>query len=659
MKQTYRIFRIVLIIIILGISNGQNQGQDKAVYKIQVASFPQSYPPDQIQRDLNLANPLSVHFLNNRYKYCLGEFASFNEATQFLPNVNVPGAFVVRIPVAQTQTNVPETTPTTVATNPAQAVVQQPSKPVTQQVTETFYAIQVAASRSFIEPATIKRQAGTAQDVGYFTKDGWYKYYTGQYPTEQDATAAMNQMRLNGFVTQVTATREVVVQETTQPAVQTPVGQPIVTGESAQAINRDSLATKEASDLAAKEYYNEAIRKADSVYYQIGNLLVARKLYREASGIDPEKNYPRDQIREIDIRMKAEQSKGLFGKVKLITAFIVVIIVVMIIVLIITLFLRSSRKRTQKQTQTLSHEYQDAVTEYLFDERGVRPPILSQADTERKKQVLIDEIMQLYANLSGEISNKLRELYVDLGLDNESVQKTKSPQWHIRAKGFRELAQMNIRVVNDEIEKCLNSTNNVLRMEAQLALVRLNFDDPFFFLDKLEQTFTSWEQLHVYEMIQRYQISVPNFTRWINSRNESVVVFCLRMIRAFKQGDTYAQILPLLKSHSKEIREETIITLGELENPDVLPVLKEKFPGEEQSSKVLILKAMTKLPDESNIEFLRQVLEPSNELRLEAAEALARIESFGVRGIETILKRSDEDLQAVAKHILDTKIHRR
>ena len=95
-------------------------------------------------------------------------------------------------------------------------------------------------------------------------------------------------------------------------------------------------------------------------------------------------------------------------------------------------------------------------------------------------------------------------------------------------------------------------------------MIRLNYEDPFAFLDKLVKPFTSWEQLHVYEMINRHQITVPDFGQWLNSRNETVVVFSIRMIRAFKQSESFEKLYPLLDHRNPEIREEAIVTLGEL-----------------------------------------------------------------------------------------------
>ena len=107
---------------------------------------------------------------------------------------------------------------------------------------------------------------------------------------------------------------------------------------------------------------------------------------------------------------------------------------------------------------------------------------------------------------------------------------------------------------------------------------------------------------------------------------------------------------------NNDIKNEAIVTLGELNVLEVLPEFKARYPQEDQAGKILILQAMSKMPEESNIDFLTGILEPSNELRIEAADALSRIESFGVRGIENILQRSDDDLQAVARHILDNKL---
>lgn len=571
--------------------------QERTVYKIQVASFLSEYPAEDIQRDLELEQPLTIHFINGRYKYCVGAYDTFEAAAADLNSIPVGGAYVIQVSAAAGQAPQETSTQTTQPTPEEQPTGQQQE---TETREFTVYVVQVAASRVFIQPDNVKSRVGVSDEVNYFTRDGWYKYYVGRFDTEEAATARLNELAVNGFVSSFVETREVPVGSAGRPTQDISTD---TTGQQQESAVADTVSGQPGyglRDSDIRELYSVKIHEADSAY-DAGAMLVARKLYREALVLSPEMEWPKLRIREIDAQLKEEKSRPLFNRIPLLTVIILIIIVMMIIVLIITLIYRTRRKRITKRDQAASQQYQDAVTEYLFDEKAEQPATLRQADSPQKKQVLIDEIMQLYANLSGEIANRLRELYIDLGLDNESVQKTKSPQWHIRAKGFRELAQMNIKTVNDEIERCLNSPNDVLRMEAQLALVRLNYDDPFSFLDKLEKPFTSWEQLHVFEMMKRYQIETPDFTRWINSSNLTVVLFSIRMIRAFKQVGAYERLLPFLTHADNELREEVILTLGDLQNPDVLPVLKERYINESEQNKVLILKSMAKLPDESNI----------------------------------------------------------
>jgi len=59
-------------------------------------------------------------------------------------------------------------------------------------------------------------------------------------------------------------------------------------------------------------------------------------------------------------------------------------------------------------------------------------------------------------------------------------------------------------------------------------------------------------------------INVPEFSKWLNSENEGVVTFSLRMIKIFRQQSAFNGIIPLLKHQSITIRNEAIITLGKL-----------------------------------------------------------------------------------------------
>ncbi len=511
------------------------------------------------------------------------------------------------------------------------------------------YAIQIAASKVFIEPAFFNEKLGIRDSIRYFQKDGWYKYIIGKYASNQEATSKLPGLSFDAFVTYYHEDRG-------QSGDSLPFNgnDTVLTGREQILPDTTSLLT---NDSIRRLMYLTKVTEADSVFNVAKDLIRARSLYHEAVLLDPEKNYPKDQIVEIDRQIKA-QPINLIKRIPQAIYGILFFIGVMIVVLFIVLVLRSHRKRVDKQKQKIREGYQDTIAEYIFTEQEGSTIQLPDLDSKLKKQLLIDQIMQLYANLAGEISEKLRKLYLELGLDNESIRKVRSNQWHIRAKGFRELARMNIQAVNSEIERCLNSPNEVLRMEAQLAMIRLSSEDPLKFLDILKQPFTAWEQLHVYDLIQRFQISPPDFSRWLDSSNESVIVFSIRMIRAFRQESAFDKLKVLLDHPCYEIREETFMTLGELGNPEGLVLLRNRYETESEPGRLEILKAIGKIPDDANIEFLKSVRDQSIDLRLQAADALARIESYGIKGIENLLQGPDEDMQAIARHILENKIRR-
>ena len=65
------------------------------------------------------------------------------------------------------------------------------------------YCIQIAASKTYLEPSYIKNKFKLPDEILVFMRDGWYKYVTGQFATVQEATAKMNQLGIGGFITAV------------------------------------------------------------------------------------------------------------------------------------------------------------------------------------------------------------------------------------------------------------------------------------------------------------------------------------------------------------------------------------------------------------------------------------------------------------------------
>jgi hypothetical protein len=200
----------------------------------------------------------------------------------------------------------------------------------------------------------------------------------------------------------------------------------------------------------------------------------------------------------------------------LVTVLYIVIlysIVTMLTLLIIILLNRRRIQREQELKNYLLEKYQELLMDYLFYEEKQEEAFQELnwvANNRINRQILIDQMIDLSVNLKGEIREVIQVLYNRLGLKKDSLEKAYSRKWHKNVKGFRELAFMNITDANERIIKSLNSRNNILRMEAQIAMVRLSDENPYGFLDLLEKPLSLWEQVTLHEMQIQHNLRVPD-----------------------------------------------------------------------------------------------------------------------------------------------------
>jgi hypothetical protein len=275
------------------------------------------------------------------------------------------------------------------------------------------------------------------------------------------------------------------------------------------------------------------------------------------------------------------------------------------------------------------------------------------------RRILIDQMIDLSITLTGEEKERLKKLYVLLGLDKDSHKRAMSRKWHIKAKGFRELAFMNIPSANNEIKRCLSSRNDVLRMEAQFAIIRLYPDNAFVFLDQLKKKYTLWEQLNVYETITFHQLTLPDFDHLLKSPNDSIVMFSLRMIKIFQLRNTIDSMLELLAHKSAGIRNQAIHVMGALKINSCLPQLKRIYKTETYENCLEIIRAIASINDESMLGFLKLVLDKEDDVQLQIEAAMA-INKLGNKGSDTLNKLLSSDYknyQIIVKHVLDKRIN--
>jgi HEAT repeat protein len=329
----------------------------------------------------------------------------------------------------------------------------------------------------------------------------------------------------------------------------------------------------------------------------------------------------------------------------------------LVILLAVILLNRARMEKEERLHQYLMEKYQSLIIDYLFGNTSPDDfrPI---ASDNYRRQVLIDQMIDVSENLRGEESKKLISLYKHLELDRDSIKRAYDYRWHKKIKGFRELAFMNIKDANEAMYEALNSSNEILRMEAQIALVRLSEDNPFEFLSHLTRPFSLWEQITLHELIVQHNIAVPGFKKWLESPNPSVVMFSLRMIKEFNQTDAEAGLRKVLEHPDPAVRQLAVQVAGDLNMTSTLEIMKRMYKNQDYNICLEIVRSMGKMPDLSMMGFLQMVLDKEDDvqLQIEATKAIENNGEEGVKALVKLMKSEYKNYNIIIRHVLDRRI---
>jgi hypothetical protein len=379
---------------------------------------------------------------------------------------------------------------------------------------------------------------------------------------------------------------------------------------------------------------------------------------------------PAEEVRPLTLRSfftfdgsSPWQSKFVYeGKsIALVNALIITIVLSIVTMVLLLIAILLNRRRMEKEStlrQYLLEKYQGLIVNYLFGDTTAEQfrPIASDI---YRRGVLIDQIIDVSVNLKGDAGAKLNHLYRVLNLDKDSIRRAHSRRWHLKIKGFRELAFMNIKDANPVIYKALNSKNEILRMEAQIALVRLSDDDPFTFLSHLKRPFSLWEQITLHDLMIQHELPVPDFQKWLISANPTVVMFALRMIREFKQKDSEPEVRKALLHRDPKVSMLAVQVAGDLDMRSTLETMKRMYKYQEYNNCLEIVKSMGRMPDLTMMGFLKLVLDKEDDvqLQIEATKAIENMGEEGVAALVKVMKSEYKNYNIIVRHVLDRRIY--
>lgn len=307
--------------------------------------------------------------------------------------------------------------------------------------------------------------------------------------------------------------------------------------------------------------------------------------------------------------------------------------------------------------QRLFRKYSSYAVRFLIEE--LSDAEMDELKTQKSKfhrKVMTAVLIAIDTAENKEVSGRIRKLYLELKL-NEDSKKKLGKRWHYKIRGIRELSHMRVKSENKRIMDYLQKSNEILRIESQMGLIKLLPFVPFAFLDSQEKPFTVWEQINVFDLIRKKRIEIPEFHLWLNHWNDSVVMFCLDMIRVLRQKEAVPKVLELVNHDNELVKGKVIKTLVDLENKDAVAKLKEIFLLEELPNQINIIRSIGHLKLESELEFLLENINDEDfKIRMECCKSIALIGEVGVQKLELLAVEADDELKRIIKHVLDPRI---
>lgn len=160
-----------------------------------------------------------------------------------------------------------------------------------------------------------------------------------------------------------------------------------------------------------------------------------------------------------------------------------------IVVLLNYTIKRKSRK--EKFLRIFGKMYEEVLISYMFGviDWPTASTKLKRKEKRENRKVLISILLNFKENFRGDLEKLVPEIYIQLGLQNDSLKSANSSKVFTKTQGIIELTHLYPEGAKAIVRDLINAKNDYVRSEAQIAFIRLNTEEPFKFFENLIQPF--------------------------------------------------------------------------------------------------------------------------------------------------------------------------
>ncbi|WP_316793685.1 HEAT repeat domain-containing protein [Pedobacter frigoris] len=254
----------------------------------------------------------------------------------------------------------------------------------------------------------------------------------------------------------------------------------------------------------------------------------------------------------------------------------------------------------------------------------------------RFRNRLAKKITAAKKNMSGQAGQNLKKLYTQLNLDTYAIKLIDSGKWHLMARGIQQIGTMELKEYLKKIYRFTDDKNELVRAEAQIAVLNLSGFEGLRFLDLISYRISEWQQMKLLNELSAVpHVNLSGIDNWLKSDNPSVVAFALKLVRNYHHFELYNDIVNCLEHPEPNVRIQAVYTLIDIFTEDTSKKLLDKFSQEAHENQFAILKAVKKIGDDADLPKLQTLLCTEDfEMKLEVVRAMANISEAGLELLE-------------------------
>lgn len=319
-----------------------------------------------------------------------------------------------------------------------------------------------------------------------------------------------------------------------------------------------------------------------------------------------------------------------------VTISLTILMLILLAYMCIALVIQNKRDKEKKRWLVKTNVL---ITKAIFFEEESKTPFFIKINKRINallqkplfRKALIEELVLSSNSLAGSALENLSKLYKQLDLQKDSEKNLNSSRWHIKAMAIKQLAIMHFDGFSPELYKLINHKNEYIRMEAQTSIVKFHGFEGLEFLNQIKYPITEWHQLNLLKELSNIPSSdFKGIENWLQSANDTVIIFALKLSASYHQFQLYDQIVECLKHPNPKVRLQSINCLKEIyEDTTALHLIK-IYNHEPKAHQLAILIALREIASPASLYFLkRQLSSEDNQIKLAAARALFKCGALG------------------------------